>query len=47
MDVQDVAESAGQVLAGSLDIEEFQAYEDEVCPAAAHARVCSPKLHSA
>ncbi|HQA05670.1 MAG TPA: dihydroxy-acid dehydratase, partial [Clostridiales bacterium] len=31
-DVQDVAESAGQVLAGTLDIEEFQAYEDEVCP---------------
>ncbi|HQD72761.1 MAG TPA: dihydroxy-acid dehydratase [Clostridiales bacterium] len=32
VDVQDVAESAGQVLAGTLDIEEFQAYEDEVCP---------------
>ena len=32
VDVQDVAEAAGQVLAGTLDIEEFQAYEDEVCP---------------
>lgn len=32
VDVQDVAESAGQVLAGTMDLEVFQAYEDEVCP---------------
>ena len=32
VDVQDVAESAGQVLAGTLDLEEYAALEDEVCP---------------
>ena len=32
VDVQDIAESAGKVLAGTLDLEEYAAYEDEVCP---------------
>ena len=32
VDVQDIAESAGQVLAGTLDMETYAAYEDEVCP---------------
>ena len=32
VDVQDVAESAGQMLAGTHDKEEYQAYEEEVCP---------------
>ncbi len=32
VDVQDIAESAGKVLAGTLDLETYAAYEDEVCP---------------
>jgi len=32
VDVQDIAECAGQVLAGTLDEEVYKAYEDEVCP---------------
>ncbi|MDR1805897.1 MAG: dihydroxy-acid dehydratase [Clostridium sp.] len=32
VDVQDIAECAGQVLAGTLDEEVYVAYEDEVCP---------------
>ena len=32
VDVQSVAECAGQVIAGTLDGEEYRAYEDEVCP---------------
>lgn len=32
VDVQDIAESAGQVLAGTLDLDVYAAYEDEVCP---------------
>lgn len=30
--VQDIAECAGQTLAGTMDLEEYVAYEDEVCP---------------
>ena len=32
VDVQSIAECAGQVIAGTLDSEEYCAYEDEVCP---------------
>jgi len=32
VDVQDIAESAGKVLAGTLDLDTYAAYEDEVCP---------------
>ena len=32
VDVQTIAESAGKVIAGTLDSEEYCAYEDEVCP---------------
>ena len=32
VDVQNIAECAGQVIAGTLDSEEYCAYEDEVCP---------------
>ena len=32
VDVQNVAECAGQVIAGTLDSEVYCAYEDEVCP---------------
>ena len=32
VDVQDIAESAGKVLAGTLDLSTYAAYEDEVCP---------------
>lgn len=32
VDVQSIAESAGQVIAGKLDSEVYCAYEDEVCP---------------
>ncbi|MDR1630335.1 MAG: dihydroxy-acid dehydratase [Oscillospiraceae bacterium] len=32
VDVQDIAESAGKTLAGTMDLDEYVAYEDEVCP---------------
>ncbi|MBQ6164399.1 MAG: dihydroxy-acid dehydratase [Clostridia bacterium] len=32
VDVQSIAECAGQVIAGAMDSEEYAAYEDEVCP---------------
>ncbi len=32
VDVQSIAECAGQVIAGTLDSDEYCAYEDEVCP---------------
>ncbi len=32
VDVQDIAESAGKTLAGTMELEEYAALEDEVCP---------------
>lgn len=32
VDVQNIAECAGQAIAGTLDLDTYSAYEDEVCP---------------